>query len=127
MRTWLHVAVLAGLAAMSAGAQSGFLNPTAAEPPGNWENPAGSPVRELEGVSYDQLLEAQIDHDLEFTDSTGARVRLGDLFGEVPTVLSLVYYDCPMLCTLELNGLVKAMRADEPGRRHRLPRDHGEP
>jgi protein SCO1/2 len=110
MRTWLHVAVLAGLAAMSAGAQSGFLNPTAAEPPGNWENPAGSPVRELEGVSYDQLLEAQIDHDLEFTDSTGARVRLGDLFGEVPTVLSLVYYDCPMLCTLELNGLVKAMR-----------------
>jgi len=36
-------------------------------------------------------------------------VRLGDFFGEKPVVLSLVYYECPMLCTLSLNGLVSAM------------------
>jgi len=104
------VSALTALAASSAMAQSGFLNPTASEPPGNWENPAGSPVLQLEGVGFNQLLDNQLDLDLEFTDSTGAKVRLGDMFGEVPVVLSLVYYDCPMLCTLELNGLVKAMR-----------------
>ena len=111
MRTWLQIAALAAFSALSGSAQSGFLNPAAGEPPGNWENPAGAPVLELKGVSFDQLLDNQIDPDLEFTDSTGATVRLSELFGEVPTVLSLVYYDCPMLCTLELNGLVKAMRA----------------
>ena len=34
---------------------------------------------------------------------------LGDYFGRRPVVLSLVYYDCPMLCTLTLNGLVSAL------------------
>jgi protein SCO1/2 len=57
------------------------------------------------------LLESQVDLDLEFTESTGERVRFGDLLDGRPTVLALVYYDCPMLCTLELNGLLKAMRA----------------
>jgi protein SCO1/2 len=31
--------------------------------------------------------------------------------GDKPTVLSLVYYECPMLCTLTLNGLVGALNA----------------
>ena len=36
-------------------------------------------------------------------------VRLGDFFGKRPVVLALVYYECPMLCTQVLNGLVSAL------------------
>ena len=34
---------------------------------------------------------------------------LGDYFGKRPVVLALVYYDCPMLCTQVLNGLVASL------------------
>jgi protein SCO1/2 len=45
-------------------------------------------------------------------------VVLGDLFRQRPVVLSLVYYECPMLCTLSLKGLVIALGVLtlEPGR-----------
>src|SRR5690606_27759884 len=71
---------------------------------------AGSLPAGLEKIGFDQNLGRQIDLNLEFTDSTGKKVRLGDYFGDKPVVLSLVYYECPMLCTMELNGLVKALR-----------------
>jgi protein SCO1 len=48
--------------------------------------------------------------DLVFHDESGKAVRLGDLFRDKPVVLSLVYYECPMLCSMTLNGLVKSMR-----------------
>src|SRR4029453_799397 len=44
-----------------------------------------------------------------FTDEAGRSVKLADYFGKKPVVLSLVYYDCPMLCTLGLNGLAGAL------------------
>ena len=44
-----------------------------------------------------------------FCDETGASVRLGDYFGKRPVVLTLVYFDCPMLCTISLNGLTSAL------------------
>src|SRR5262249_23621328 len=45
-------------------------------------------------------------------------VRLGDYFGKRPVVLSLAYYDCPMLCTVSLNALASALDvlSFEPGR-----------
>jgi len=73
--------------------------------------PADRLPAELEGVGVDQLLDSQVDLDLEFRDSDGRSVRLGEAFGDKPVILSLVYYECPMLCTLELNGLLKALRA----------------
>ncbi len=73
--------------------------------------PAGEMPLDLEEVGFDQMLGNQVDLDLEFTDSTGRQVRLGEYFGDKPVVLAFVYYECPMLCTLELNGLVKALRA----------------
>lgn len=72
--------------------------------------PAGQFPLGLEEVGFDQNLGEQIDLDLEFTDSTGKKVRIGDYFGDKPVILSFVYYECPMLCTMELNGLIKALR-----------------
>ena len=64
----------------------------------------------LKGVGIDQKLNGQVPLDLTFRDETGQTVRLGDYFGRRPVVLTLVYYECPMMCTLVLNGLVHTMR-----------------
>ena len=45
-----------------------------------------------------------------FVDETGKPVKLGDYFGKRPAILSLVYYNCPMLCSEELNGLTARSR-----------------
>ena len=63
----------------------------------------------LSQIGFDQRLGESVPLDLSFTDEAGRGVRLGDYFGKRPVVLSLVYYDCPMLCTLSLNGLSAAL------------------
>jgi protein SCO1/2 len=63
----------------------------------------------LNEVGIDQKLDAQVPTDLVFKDESGNDVRLGSYFGSRPIVLSLVYYKCPMLCTLVLNDLTHAL------------------
>jgi protein SCO1 len=63
----------------------------------------------LRDVGFDQRLDAQVPGDLLFRDETGATVRLGDYFGKRPIILALVYYECPMLCSQTLNGVVSAL------------------
>ena len=63
----------------------------------------------VRGVGIDQNLNAQIPLELMFKDETGQAVRLGQYFREKPVVLALVYYDCPMLCDMVLNGLTHTM------------------
>jgi protein SCO1 len=54
---------------------------------------------------------ARPSHDLAFTDQTGKPVRLGDYFdGMRPTILVLAYYECPMLCSLVLNGVLDGIK-----------------
>ena len=65
----------------------------------------------LRDVGIDQKLDGQVPPDLVFRDETGRTVKLGDYFGTKPVVLSLVYYDCPMLCTQVLNGLAGSLKA----------------
>lgn len=73
--------------------------------------PAGVQPADLQKVAFDQRLNAQLPLDVPFTDDTGRAVTLGDYFRHnKPVVLTLVYYDCPMLCTLVLNGLAGAMK-----------------
>jgi protein SCO1 len=71
--------------------------------------PAASLPMMVQGVGIDQNLNAQIPLELPFRDETGQTVRLGQYFREKPVVLALVYYDCPGLCDLILNGLSHAM------------------
>ncbi|HEU5179419.1 MAG TPA: SCO family protein [Candidatus Polarisedimenticolia bacterium] len=83
-------------------------------------DPARPPA--LRGIGIDQRLGAQLDLGLTFKDEAGATVRLGDYFDARPVILTLNYYECPMLCTLELNGLVAALRTMslEPERDFRI-------
>lgn len=71
--------------------------------------PIGSLPPMERGVGIDQNLNAQIPLELQFTDEAGQAVRLGQYFHEKPVVLALVYYECPGLCDLVLNGLTHSM------------------
>ena len=66
---------------------------------------------ELRGVGIEQHLNQQVPLDLTFRNEAGEPVTLRSLMRGKPVILSLAYYQCPMLCTLVLNGLVGAMRA----------------
>jgi protein SCO1/2 len=61
-------------------------------------------------VGIDQRLNEPVPLDLAFRDETGKTVQLGDYFGEKPVLLTLVYYECPVLCTMVLNGVVRTLR-----------------
>jgi protein SCO1 len=65
----------------------------------------------LEGVGVDEKLEAVLPLALTFKNSSGREVTLGEILSSgKPLLLSLNYSDCPMLCRLQLNGLVDGMR-----------------
>ncbi len=72
---------------------------------------AGQPVPGTEGVGLDNHIGQKIPLDLTFTDETGATVTLADYFaGGQPVVLNLLYYDCPMLCSLILDGFTRGIK-----------------
>jgi protein SCO1/2 len=72
----------------------------------------------LDKVGIAQHLNQQLPLNLTFTDDAGKQVQLSSYFGAKPAILALVYYQCPMLCSEELNGLTGALEmVDEvPGR-----------
>jgi len=72
--------------------------------------PAGVRPPILKDVGIDQLLNNQVPLDLEFRDENGRTVKLAEYFKDKPVVLSLVYYDCPQLCTQVLTGLLGALK-----------------
>lgn len=63
----------------------------------------------LKNVGIEQKIGTQLPPDLKFIDASGASVELSQYFGNKPIILSLVYYDCPMLCTEVLNGLNRSI------------------
>jgi len=67
-----------------------------------------SPILEKVGIA--QHMNQQLPLNLTFTDDAGKQVELGDYFGKRPAILALVYYQCPMLCSEELNGLTGALQ-----------------
>jgi protein SCO1 len=64
----------------------------------------------LRDVGIDQNLNQQIPLNLTFRDETGKTVELGQYFGSKPVVLSLVYFNCPMLCTMVENSLLQTLK-----------------
>lgn len=98
---------LFGSLAMVTGARA--QSPVQALDPAPLQAPAGRPQL-LRDVGIDQKLGGRIPLNLIFRDETGATVTLGKYFGEKPVVLALVYYECPMLCTQVLNGMVRSLK-----------------
>jgi protein SCO1/2 len=64
----------------------------------------------LKQVGIDQKLNEPIPLNLAFRDENGKTVQLGEYFGQKPVILTLVYYNCPMLCTQILNGVESGLK-----------------
>ncbi len=74
---------------------------------------------DLEGVDITPTLGEQVPLDAPFYDDDGREVTLRSYVdGTKPTLLVLAYFECPMLCTLVMNGTVRAMQniTQVPGR-----------
>jgi protein SCO1/2 len=63
----------------------------------------------LRDVGIDQKLGSQVPPGVQFVDERGAMVTFGQYLGRGPVILALVYYQCPMLCTEVLNGLLNSV------------------
>jgi protein SCO1/2 len=80
-------------------------------------------VPELAGVGITEHLGKPIPKELVFTDETGRQVTLGEYFTSgKPVILNLVYFQCPMLCNLVLNGMTTGVRGMEwlPGEKFEM-------
>lgn len=69
--------------------------------------------QELKGIEIEDKAGAHLPMDVKMTDETGRRIALGEYFDEDdkrPIILTLGYYECPMLCSLVLNGMVEALK-----------------
>ncbi len=65
----------------------------------------------LKGIDVEEHLESVVPSGLSFKNDAGKTVLYDELVkGDLPTILTLNYSDCPMLCSLMLNALVKSMR-----------------
>jgi protein SCO1/2 len=66
---------------------------------------------QLRNVGIEQKLNKRVPLDIELRDETGATVQLQKYFGSKPVILSFVYYGCPRLCSMQLTGMLKSLRA----------------
>lgn len=100
LRSSLFLVILAATAAAQRPGVEGPGGPVAsATPP------------ELEGVGVEEKLGQKIDLDLTFIAEDGYPHKLSEYFSKGrPVILNLVYYSCPMLCNLVLNGQVDVLR-----------------
>ncbi len=96
-RTWLATSGLA-LALMGAAGPA-----RAADDPG-----VRSP--QMRAISVDEQRGNRLDGALAFTDHTGRRVTLGQLFADgKPTIMTLNYFTCKVVCSVQLDGLASAL------------------
>jgi protein SCO1/2 len=107
VRALLLIVALAALMPSASRAQD--LGPAPGERVGAGVPSAAGMPELLQEVGLDQKLNAQIPLNLTFKDESGRTVKLGDYFGKRPVILTLNYFECPMLCTEVLNGLTGAL------------------
>jgi protein SCO1/2 len=61
-------------------------------------------------ITIEQRLDAQLPMELEFTDENSVRAPLRRFISSRPALLAFVYYECPQVCPLVLDGLVRSLR-----------------
>ena len=95
---------------ISAGAPLGLLLLAGIIPARADNTSAAERPKILRDVGIDQNLNQQIPLGLAFRDETGKNVQLRQYFGKKPVVLSLVYFGCPMLCSMVEDGLLQSLK-----------------
>ncbi|HEY8180763.1 MAG TPA: SCO family protein, partial [Thermoanaerobaculia bacterium] len=70
---------------------------------------SATPPRLPGEVSIKQQLNAQLPLDLMFRDEAGKIVRLRDYFRGKPVLINFMYYRCPMLCSMVMEGISSSL------------------
>ena len=70
--------------------------------------------KQLTAIKFEQKLNQQVSLALPFIDDAGRHVTLADCLDGKPAIVVLGYYECPMLCTFVLNGLVSSLQDLKP-------------
>lgn len=96
-------------------------NVASADPSGTGAAPAPAPddvilpappTYKANSVNVTEHLGARVPLDAQFRTQDGALTTLGEVLrGELPTILTFNYSDCPSLCSLQLNGFTAALPA----------------
>lgn len=60
-------------------------------------------------VTIDPQLNAQVPLDITLRDEMGDPVQLKEMLNGKPIILTLVYFQCPMLCNMTRDGQVRAL------------------
>lgn len=68
-----------------------------------------APSAPLDRVAVAPPAGARVPADAAFVDTDGEPVALGDYFGRGPVVLAPVYFSCPNICGVTLDGLALAL------------------
>lgn len=119
----LRLVVLVGLALLVAGvaspARAQIVNGIGGERP----TANGAPPKELEDIGIEDRNGATVPRDVRLTGSDGRSFAVGEYMDdERPLVLVFAYYQCPMLCSLVLNGAVQGLKTvkETPGKEIRV-------
>jgi protein SCO1/2 len=70
---------------------------------------SATPPRLPGPVSIQQKLDSEVPLNLMLRDESGNVVRLGDYFRGKPVLLNFMYYRCPMLCSMVMEGVSSAL------------------
>ena len=74
------------------------------------ETPLWSP-KVFDEIGVSEKLGETVPADVELIDANGNTVRLGELMQDKkPVILNLAYYECPMLCSLVMNGMLSGLK-----------------
>jgi protein SCO1/2 len=88
-----------------------FSSTALAYPDFQLEGARNEPIPLANRIGFDQRPGAVLPGNLRFTSDEGRAVTLSELYHAKPVLLALVYYGCPNLCNLAMNGLFKAMES----------------
>jgi protein SCO1/2 len=105
-RRWQILLILAMSALMLSGTATGQVSSIGQKQMG----PTNDKPSLLSKVTIEQHLNQSLPLGLPFVDETGKAVTLGSYFGSKPAILALVYYNCPILCSEEMQGVASALR-----------------
>jgi len=108
-RTLSKTAILAGTLGCVLMCASAFAQVSSYGDKQQGQNRGDELPKVLKGVEVAQHLNQQLPLDASFVDETGKTVQLGDYFGSKPAILTTVYFNCPMLCSEELDGLTSSL------------------
>ena len=75
-----------------------------------WSHNVDHSKTSLAKVDFEQNLGAPLPRDLAFVDANGSTEKLSYYLNSRPTVLVLAYADCPNLCSLVIDGVIKVLR-----------------